>query len=173
MTVHYISQTEITAEKYISWANNPIGKKAIKKKKQRNLISIMGIMISVVGGGFCIKMGYTDFVLIYLAFLVAFIYKITIGNRKAHEKTFASTIAAMGGDKWMRTITFASNIQVADNNSTTTFKYSDFKKVGENDRYYLLYRDENFVLRVEKGSFITGDESEFRNYLASRIKNRM
>ena len=31
MTVHYISQTEITAEKYISWANNPIGKKAIKK----------------------------------------------------------------------------------------------------------------------------------------------
>ena len=69
MTVHYISQTEITAEKYISWANNPIGKKAIKKKKQRNLISIMGIMISVVGGGFCLKMGYTDYYLIVWDFI--------------------------------------------------------------------------------------------------------
>jgi hypothetical protein len=173
MNFHYISQSEITLEKYIAWANNPIGKKAIKKKKQRNLISIMGIMISVVGGGFCVKMGYTDFVLIYLAFLAAFICKITIGKRKAHEKTFRSTLAAMGSDKWIRTITFGSNVQVSDNNSTTTFKYSDFRKVGENENYYLLYRDENFVLRVEKGCFITGDESQFRDYLSSRIKNRM
>ena len=79
----------------------------------------------------------------------------------------------MGSDKWIRTITFGSNVQVSDNNSTTTFKYSDFRKVGENENYYLLYRDENFVLRVEKGSFITGDESQFRDYLSSRIKNRM
>ncbi len=173
MTIHYISQAEITAEKYISWANNPIGKKAVKKKKQAALISAMGILICLAGGFFCIKMDYKEFGWIYGAFLVAFLYKITLGTKKAHQKTFNSTIAAMGGEKWIRTITFGSNVQVSDNNSTTTFKYSDFKKVGENDGYYLLYRDENFVLRVEKGSFITGDESEFKNYLASRIKNRM
>lgn len=173
MNFHYISQSEITLEKYLAWSSKPIGKKAVKKQKQRNLISIMGIMISVIGGGFCLHMGYTDFVLIYLAFLVAFVYKITIGKRKAGEKTFRSTLATMGSDKWIRTITFGSNVQVSDNNSTATFKYSDFKKVGENENYYLLYRDENFVLRVEKGSFTTGDESQFRDYLSSRIKNRM
>ena len=37
MTVHYISQTEITAEKYISWANNPIGKKAIEFFRARKM----------------------------------------------------------------------------------------------------------------------------------------
>ena len=173
MNLHYISQSEITLEKYITWANKPIGKKAIKKQKQRNFISLIGILISVIGGGACFYLGYRDFAIIYIAFLAAFICKITIGKRKAHEKTFRSTLAAMGSDKWIRTITFGSNVQVSDNNSTTTFKYSDFRKVGENENYYLLYRDENFVLRVEKGSFTTGDEPQFRDYLSSRIKNRM
>lgn len=173
MTVHYVSQTEITLEKYLAWANKPIGRKAVKKQRQRNFISLMGIMISVAGGGFCIHMGYTDFVLIYLACLVAFVYKITIGKRKAAEKTYHTTLVAITGDRWLRTITFGSNIQVADNNSTTTFKYSDFKKVDQNENYYLLYRNEDLVLRVEKGSFITGDEAEFESFITSRIKNKM
>ena len=173
MNFNYISQSEITLEKYIAWANKPIGKKAIKKQRQQRMISIMGIMISVIGGGFCLKMGYKDFALIYMAFLVAFIGKVTIGKRKAHEKTFRSTLAVMGSDKWLRTVAFGNNVQVSDNNSTTTFRYSDFRKVGENENYYLLYRDENFVLRVEKGSFTTGDESMFMEFLSGRIKNRM
>ncbi len=173
MTTHYISQTEITLEKYMHWASNPIGKKAIKKQKQRNLITIIGMLISVAGGIFCVKIGETAFAWLYLAFFVAFAYKITLGKKKANEKIYYNTLTAMGGEKWIRTITFGSNVQVADNNSTTTFKYSDFRKFGENDRYYLLYRSEDLVLRVEKGSFITGDETEFESFITSRVKNRM
>ena len=173
MNFHYISQTEITLEKYLAWATNPIGKKALKKKRTATFISIAGLAVSLAGGVFCLKFGYKEFALLYLAFFAAFIYKSTIGTRKAHEKTYRSTLDAVDGAKWLRTITFGSNVQVTDNNSTTTFKYSDFRRVGENENYYLLYRNEDIVLRVEKGSFTTGDESKFREYLSSRIKNRI
>ncbi len=173
MTTHYISQTEITLEKYMHWAGNPIGRKAIKKQKQRNMITILGIIISLAGSIFCFKMDAAEFAWLYFAFIIAFIYKITIGKRKANERVYRNTLAAMNGEKWLRTITFGSNVQVADNNSTTTFKYSDFRKFGENDRYYLLYHSEDLVLRVEKGTFITGDEKQFKDFITSRIKNRM
>lgn len=173
MTTHYISQTEITLEKYLDWASKPIGKKAVKKQKQRYLITAMGMLISIAGGIFCIKMDAAEIAWLYLAFFVAFAYKITLGKKKANEKVYYNTLTAMGSEKWIRTITFGSNVQVADGNSTTTFKYSDFRKLGENDRYYLLYRSEDLVLRVEKGSFITGDEAEFKGFITSRIKNRM
>lgn len=173
MTVHYISQTEITLEKYLHWANNPIGKNAVKKLTRYHMINGFAMVFSLAGGLFCFRSDITEMAWLYMAFFIAFGYKLLFARNISNKKLYNQSIAAMDGEKWIRTITFASNIQVADNNSTTTFKYSDFKKVDENSRYYLLYRDENLVLRVDKGSFITGEELQFKAFIASRIKNKI
>ena len=172
MTTHFISQTEITLDKYLYWANHPIGKNARKKLRTHNIICVFGIIFSLIGGIFCLKNGAFDFGIIYLAFFAAFVWKALFQRTRANKKLYVDTIKAQGGAGWIRSITFAGNIQVEDNNSVTTFKYSDFKKVTESDRYYLLYRDENLVLRVEKGSFITGDEAAFMSFITKRIKNK-
>ena len=173
MTVHYISQTEITMEKYLRWANNPIGKKAARKLRQHRMLNTVGMAFSLVGGLVCLKTQSYVFSVLYLFFFAAFVYKMFFATKMRNKKLYNQTIRAMDGEKWIRTITFGSNIQVADNNSTTTFKYSDFKKVDENDTSYLLYRDENLVLRVDKGSFVTGDETDFKKFITSRIKNKI
>ncbi len=173
MTVHYISQTEITLKKYLSWANKPIGRNAVKKLNRYRMINGFAMVFSLLGGLFCFKSDIAEMAWLYIAFFLAFGYKLLFGRNSANKKLYNQSIAAMDGEKWIRTITFASNIQVADNNSTTTFKYSDFKKVDENSSYYLLYRDENLVLRVDKGSFVTGDEAQFKAFITSRIKNKI
>ena len=54
--------------------------------------------------------------------------------------------------------------------TATTYKYHEYKKFDENERYYLLFKNENAVLRVEKGAFVEGSEEDFVKYIKSRIK---
>lgn len=173
MTVHFVSQIEVTLEKYIEWCNNPIGKKARKKLRTTKFIGIFGILFTLVGCGICAYLKYYDFATIYAFFTFAFTYKLFYGRIKANKRRYDTVIGGMTGSKWIRTITFGSNVQLADNNSTITYKYSDFKKFDETDKYYLLYQSENYVLRVDKGSFITGAEEDFKSFITSRIKNRI
>ena len=173
MTIHFESKSEITLEKYLYWAGHPIGRNARKKLRTSNMINIFGILFSAVGGRFCLHLGSNDIALIYGALLVAFVYKTFFHRKRANKKLYTQTIIAQGGGVWMRTITFANNIQVSDGNTTSTYKYSDFKKVSQDARHYLLFMNEDLVLRVEKGSFATGNEADFLPFIKKRIKDKM
>ncbi len=172
MTIHFESKSEITLDKYLYWASHPIGRNARKKLFISNMINILGMLFSVLGGRFCIYLDSKEIALIYLAMFVAFFYKTFFHRKRANKKLYTQTIIAQGGGPWVRTTTFGSNIQVADNNSVSTYKYSDFKKVSQDSRHYLLYMNQDIVLRVEKGSFTTGNEADLLPFLQKRIKNK-
>lgn len=173
MTIHFISESEITLDKYLYWAGHPIGRNARKKLRTANMINIFGILFSAVGGRFCLHLGSNDIALVYGGLLLAFVYKTFFHRRRANKKLYTQTIIAQGGGVWLRTITFGSNIQVSDGNTTSTYKYSDFRKVSRDSRHYLLFMNEDLVLRVEKGSFTTGNEADFLPFLKKRIRDKM
>ncbi len=79
---------------------------------------------------------------------------------------------AVSGDKWIRTIIFSENITVDDSGSKITFDYSEFEKISENDKYYILYINANKALLVEKGTFSVGDETKFCLWIKGMILNK-
>jgi len=87
MTTHFISQTEITLDKYLYWANHPIGKNARKKLRTHNIICVFGIIFSLIGGIFCLKNGAFDFGIIYLAFFCCFCLESPFSAHQSQQKT--------------------------------------------------------------------------------------
>jgi len=166
----YISQTEITLEKYSEMTSNPVGKKARNNLKRWKAAKIGGAALMAVTGAMCAVSGRMDFAIIAAALGLGLLYQLLIQRKQLIKKQYITTTQSMTDEKWMRTITFDDKITVADGNNSSVFAYSDYKWTDENDKYYLLYRNENIVLRIEKGSFIHGDEKSFLHWINNKLK---
>lgn len=168
--ISYKSRTEITQEKYLEMCNNPVGKAAKKKLKQWKTVQIAGMAVAAANTAVSLYIGSTAISVISAAFCAAFAYKFFFQRNNANKKQYAAIRASQTEEKWLRTTTFADKITVEEANSTTTFRYSDFKWVSEDKTNYLLFKNENLVLRVEKGSFVIGDEENFYSWINNKIK---
>ncbi len=168
----YKSISEITLDKYIHMANHPIGKKAKNKLLTWRGLNSLGLAVMTVNSFLCLKSGDDMLFIISGIFAVIFGYKLLIQRPKTLKKQYADIIANIPGGKWIRTVTFDENIIVSDGNSATTFKYSDYAYATENDRYFLLYRNENVVLRIEKDSFVIGDREKFLKWINNKLSKK-
>ncbi len=166
----YISQTEITLEKYIDMSIHPIGKSARNNLKRWKAAKIGGTALMAVTGAMCALSGRKEFAIIAAMLGLTLLYQLLIQRKQIIKKQYKTTTDAMTEEKWIRTITFDDKITVADGNTSTSFAYSDYKWADENDKYYLVYRNENVVLRIEKGSFIHGDEKSFLRWINNKLK---
>ena len=168
--VSYKSNIEITEEKYLEMCNNPVGKSAKKKLSAWKAVQIACMAIAAANATIAFYIKSTAIGVISIMFAVAFAYKFFIQRTSRNKKQYATIRSQQTEEKWMRTITFADKITVEEANSTTTFKYSDFRWVSEDEINYLLFKNENVALRVEKGSFVIGDEANFKNWISNKIK---
>ena len=114
--------------------------------------------------------GRTELAVICAVLGLALLYQLLIQRKRLIKKQYNTTVQSMTEEKWIRTITFDDKITVADGNNSSVFAYSDYKWAGENDKYYLLYRNENIVLRIEKGSFTYGNEKDFLRWINNKLK---
>lgn len=166
----YISQIEITEEKYLEMCDSPVGKNAKRKLKTWKTVQVSGIVVGGLTAALAFVSDSKEIAFIGAVFAAAFAYKLFFQRKSVNKKRYANIRASQTEDKWQRRITFADGITVDEANTSTHFKYSDFKWVGENKTNYLLYKDENYVLRVEKGSFIHGDETKFFGWIKNKIE---
>ena len=166
----YISNTEITLDKYIEMSNNPIGKSARNNLKRWKAAKICSIAIMAVTGAMCAFSGRTELAVICTVLGLALLYQLLIQRKQLIKKQYNTTVQSMTEEKWIRTITFDDKITVADGNNSSVFAYSDYKWADENYKYYLIYRNENVVLRVEKGSFTYGNEKDFLRWIKNKLK---
>ena len=166
----YISKTEITLDKYIEMSSNPLGKKARNDLKRWKTAKISGTVIMAVIGAIHAFSGRTELAVICAVLGLALLYQLLIQRKKLLKKRYKTTTDSMTDSKWIRTITFDDKITVADGNNSSVFAYSDYKWADENDKYYLLYRNENVVLRIEKGSFTYGNEKDFLRWINNKMK---
>ena len=167
------NKSEITLEKYLYLCNNPVGKKAAKKLKNWKMMQIFAMAVMAVNGVVCYVSNALPIAVISLVLCFAFIYKLLFQRNQVNKKQYKAIIENQPDGKWYRTITFDKDIKVTDGNTVTTYKYSEYKKFDADDRYFLLFKNENAVLRVEKGAFVEGTDEEFVSYINNRIKNKL
>ena len=165
----YISQIELTEEKYIEMVSNPIVKEARKKWKRWKTLKMIGIVISGVMSAVCIMGKEYDFALFTGVFAIVFAYQLFIQRKQMIRKAYRQSLKSMNTNRWIRTITFDDKITVSDGNSSNLFEYLDCRQVAENDKDYLLYINENMLIRVGKGSFIHGEEENFLHWIKNKI----
>jgi len=169
--IYFESQAEITLEKYIDWATHPLGRKAAKKLSRFRLLMSFIMVITAVIGIVCFLGESYFFARIYAVLFLIFVYKLTLEGRVLRKKSYKTAREGQNTDKWIRTVTFSNDIVITDANSSTAFNYNDYTMLTENKNHYLLWRSENYVLRIEKGSFITGDEADFPAFMRKKLGN--
>ena len=172
MSVIYENQSVMTLEKYLYQCNTPIGKKAKKDLKRWKISQISGLAASLVLTVFCFLYNAEPIGVISALFVLVFVYNLGFKRNVNNKKLYNRIISEQPDGNWVRSISFDKDIKVTDGNSVTTFQYKDFVKFEENSKYYLLYRNENAVLRVEKGAFVKGDEETFPRFIKNKIKKR-
>lgn len=173
MSVIYENSSEITLEKYLYQCNTPIGKKAKKSLRNWKISQISGMSVMLVLMILCFLNNAAPLGIIAIFFMLAFAYNLIFKRNRANKKLYNQIIESQPDKKWIRTITFDKDIRVTDGNTVTTFEYKNFVKFEENDRYYLLFKDANAVLRVEKGAFTKGEESTFPRFIQNKIKKNI
>lgn len=164
------NKSEITLEKYLYLSNHPIGKKAKKKLKNWRMLQIFAMVVMAVNAFVCYISDALPIAVISLILVFAFIYKLMFQRKRAGIKQYKQIIENQENGQWYRVITFDKDVKVTDGNTVTTFKYHEFVKFDEDERYYLLFKNENAVLRVEKGAFTVGSDEEFVDFITRKIK---
>ena len=172
MSVIYENKSEMTLEKYLYQCNTPIGKKAKKDLKRWKISQISAMAASIVLTVFCFLYDAEPIGVISAIFFLTFAYNLAFKRNVKNKKMYNQIIASQPDGKWERTISFDKDIKVTDGNSVTTFQYKDFIRFDENAKYYLLFRNENAVLRVEKGAFVKGEEETFPRFIKNKIKKQ-
>lgn len=162
--------SEITLEKFLYQCNTPIGKSAAKKLKRWKTLQASAMGVTGVMAVLCYSYNTIELAVISAIFCAAFAFRLFFQRNISNKKQYKQIIENQPDGKWNRVITFDKDIKVTDGNTVTSFKYYDFIKFDENDRYYLLFKNENAVLRVEKGAFTIGNEEKFAGFIKSKIK---
>lgn len=172
MASYYENKSEITLEKYLYQCNNPIGKKAKKDLRKWKATQISGLVIMAISTVLFISADATTLCAVSIPIFMAFLYNLLFKRNRQNTKLYKQIVQNQPDEKWTRTTTFDKCIKVTDGNTVTTFKYNDFVKFTENDKYYLIFKNENAVLRVEKGCFTAGDETDFVAFMERRINKQ-
>ncbi|MBR2027669.1 MAG: YcxB family protein [Oscillospiraceae bacterium] len=164
------NKSEITLEKYLYLSNHPIGKKAKKKLKNWIMLQIFAMAVMAVNAFVCFYADALPIAVISLVLVAAFLYKLMFQRNRASTKQYKQIIENQENGMWYRVITFDKDIKVTDGNTVTTFKYHEFVKFDEDERYYLLFKNENAVLRVEKGAFTVGNDEDFVVFINKKVR---
>ena len=172
MSVIYENKSEMTLEKYLYQCNTPIGKKTKRQLKIWKASQLSAMVVMFMLSLICFYADALPIGVIAVMFFFAFAYNLLFKRNVQNKKLYKKIIDSQPDGKWFRTITFDKDIKVTDGNTVTTFQYNNFVKYEENDRYYLLFKNENAVLRVEKGAFTEGTDEDFVKFINKKIKSK-
>lgn len=170
MSVIYENKSEITLEKYLYQCNTPIGKKSKKQLKVWKTTQISAMVVTLMLSIMCFNSNSAPLGVVAAMFFLIFVYNVFFKRNARNKKLYKQIIENQPDGKWFRVITFDKDIKVTDGNTVTTFEYKNFVRFEENEKYYLLFKDANAVLRIEKGAFVKGDETTFPRFIQNKIK---
>ena len=96
-------------------------------------------------------------------------YRVFFQRKVLNKKIFNIALQAFDSNTWIRTTTFSDDIKVKDGNSESTFQYSYVKRISEDNEYYYLWHDDDFIIRISKTGFSIGNPKEFNDFIQSKI----
>ena len=169
MDIIFENSYTITIEKYLSYCDYPIGKAAknrLKKWKIKMMAAVALLIISALIFSFTKEwVGLS----ISLALFIICSYRVLFQRKAMNKKIFNLMIQALDSNSWIRTSTFSDDIKVKDGNSVSTYQYSYIKRTSEDNEYYYLWHDDDFIIRISKTGFSIGNPKEFIDFIQSKI----
>lgn len=169
MDISFKNTFTMTLERYLYFCDNPVGGEAEKQFRAWKIKNILFIVLSIL----CALLFaiLKDWVGLYMfAFSCAiFSYRLFYQRKKLNKKQYNQIRRSQDTSQWTRTTVFADVIKVQEGNTESVYEYSYVKRITEDDEYYYLWHDSDFVFRLPKDSFITGDKKEFKNFIIDRI----
>lgn len=169
METIFKSEFIMTLERYLHFCNNPVGEEAKRKFrawKSRNILffilSLLCALIFVLLKewlGCCLALGLG----------AGFIYKFFYQYNRANKKFYNSIRKSMDSAEWIRSTTFADVMKVQEGNTESVYEYSYIKRITEDNEYFYLWHNSDFVIRIPRDSFVIGDKKDFKDFIADRI----
>ena len=102
--------------------------------------------------------------------ILMFLLRIFVLPDKILKKQFNTIKEAKLLDRWIRTTGFTNEITVTEGTTKTVYQYSDIQNMTEDDNYFYLWLNHNFVLRLLKEGFSVGTLEDFREFMLVYIK---
>ena len=169
MDIIFENSYTITLEKYLSYCDYPIGKTAKNRLKKWKFKMVIAAALFIIGA---LIFAYTKEwvgLTITLALFMICPYRVLFQRKVLNKKIFNLALQAFDSNTWIRTTTFSDDIKVKDGNSESTFQYSYIKKISEDNEYYYLWHDDDFIIRIFKTGFSIGNPKGFNDFIQSKI----
>ncbi|PPK83321.1 hypothetical protein BXY41_101384 [Lacrimispora xylanisolvens] len=169
MEIIFKSEFIMTLDRYLYFCNNPVGEEAKRKSgawKNRNvlffIISLLCALISALMKewiGSCLFLGLG----------AGFTYKFVYQRNRVNTRFYNSIRKSLDSAEWIRSTTFADVMKVQEGNTESVYEYSYIKRITEDNEYFYLWHNSDFVIRIPQDSFVIGDKKDFKNFIADRI----
>jgi hypothetical protein len=172
MEPQFINQYVVSFEMYKEWANNPIGRSAIRNRKKGIRLRVIGSIFSIIMIiiGFLLHEFYA--LLVGFIFLIIFMLRLFFIPNRILKKQYDLVMKAHNNSLWTRTTTFSDSIVIDEGKSTLRYEYSEIFKMSEDEKYFYLFMNVDMVLRIRKDSFILGSCEDLIEFLNSVISNQ-
>nr|WP_288824953.1 YcxB family protein [uncultured Clostridium sp.] len=169
MDIVYKNTFTMTLERYLYFCDNPVGAEAKRRFRSWKLRNIWCIVLSILCALLCFVL--KEWLGLYM-FAVAcslFFYRLLYQRKRLNKKLYNSLLRAQDSNEWIRTTIFTDVIKVQEGNTESIYEYSYIERITEDDIYFYLWHNSDFVFRLPKDSFIIGNSKEFKNFIIDRI----
>ncbi len=164
----FICEFDVTYEDYKYWARHPLGAAAVRNRRLSFILRIVGIALSI----FIIALGATGvgaaYVVVGIAFLIFFLGRMLLSENIILKKQYETILKAQKDGVWTRVYSFGDKVSVADGRAVSEYEYSELKRFSEDERYFILWLNNDMVMRLPKDRFIVGNPEDFRGFFTEK-----
>ena len=170
MNQRFENQYEIDFERYREWTKNPVGETAVKNRKIGLILKSAGLICAFIVVVISALKNEKAMLFLGILLILMFLLRIFVLPDKILKKQFNTIKEAKLLDRWIRTTGFTNEITVTEGTTKTVYQYSDIQNMTEDDNYFYLWLNHNFVLRLLKEGFSVGTLEDFREFMLVYIK---
>lgn len=161
----FTNEYEINFDRYYEWILNPIAPQAQKILKSNKISKIVGLVCGILLLVIALITWQIPYLIIGICYTAYCVYAIIFKTRKLAVNQYNRILRANKTKTWMRQIDFfEDHLTVCDNKQTVEYNYSEIQDLTENEEYYHLWLDDQFIVRIRKDSFTLGESEAFKEY---------
>lgn len=172
MENRFVCQFEMTLERYLAMADNPIAPAAKKQLRLFYIRNIAAICIGAVLVLICLISSLSPWTIV-LSFLVTMLPVYFLASRKSRNKLAYKTYVRNNNmEKWVRKISFTDEkVSTSDGDTEVSLAYSRFGSLTQDDEYFYLNGGNDICLRMPKDSFTVGRKEDFEAFVTEKISS--
>lgn len=162
---------EVSQEEYLHYCDNPVAPAAKEKLKRSTTRCLAFAGTAAVLAVVCFFMFPNKLAFVFCVLACVCLLALLALRKFANKKAYKRLAAQCGGDVIEWHFGFNDeNAIIYNGENQSAVSYRKISKVYSDDVLFYVLIGESNAMRIKRGSFFTGDESEFENYIRERMK---